>query len=325
MTDLKETLTLVASFGALGAFIDFSLSEQQQKRIRSFLEEWWIRFSYVKLSNFGREELAFTIQSIDKFFGSSIFSVRRLISVSVIYFVSLLIAIFINSFWQYSEILHNLRELFSGKSFSTAHGPALVVSFIMSMLSISLTRFVTLVIYRCCGRHSLVDFALFLTALFVQYVILCIWGFLSVDFFHFINDLMLVIFNGKEYQGFRSFYFESSLGILRFQYGISWLIIFSPSNLLSRMRQQFDSEDSYIRLFWDDLLYHTIHLSLHILNGSRFLVSLIFVISFLLKPFLETFSLLWRRAIESNKPIFTLVFGAAAGFCKIVADLLARL
>src|ERR1700730_1642604 len=42
----------------------------------------------------------------------------------------------------------------------------------------------------------------------------------------------------------------------------------------------------------------------------RFAISVLFVGSFLLKPFImRPLSLLWRRIVESDKPVFTPIFG----------------
>ena len=56
-----EALATVAASGGVGAFIDFWIGRAGQQRVRGWLETWWLRFSYVRLSNFGREEALFAV------------------------------------------------------------------------------------------------------------------------------------------------------------------------------------------------------------------------------------------------------------------------
>jgi hypothetical protein len=64
------------------------------------------------------------------------------------------------------------------------------------------------------------------------------------------------------------------------------------------------------------------------LNNLPFLVSLfrltllvIFISSCLLKPFvLAPINLVWRRIVESDKPVFTLAFGGTAAFASAIIE-----
>ena len=54
----------------------------------------------------------------------------------------------------------------------------------------------------------------------------------------------------------------------------------------------------------------------------RFLISLVFIGSFLVKPILaQPLSLIWRRIVESDKPIFTLLFGGISSGAVVVNEL----
>lgn len=58
-------------------------------------------------------------------------------------------------------------------------------------------------------------------------------------------------------------------------------------------------------------------------NLLRLLLATVFLGSFLVKPILmDPLSLLWRRVVESDRPIFTLVFGGIAGFATAVNELM---
>jgi hypothetical protein len=53
----------------------------------------------------------------------------------------------------------------------------------------------------------------------------------------------------------------------------------------------------------------------------RFILAIIFVGSFLLKPLIMSpINLLWRRIVESDKPVFTLTFGGAAAFASALSE-----
>lgn len=53
----------------------------------------------------------------------------------------------------------------------------------------------------------------------------------------------------------------------------------------------------------------------------RFSLSFIFVGSFLLRPLvLRPVSLVWARMVESDKPVFTLIFGGAAAFASAISE-----
>jgi len=61
------------------------------------------------------------------------------------------------------------------------------------------------------------------------------------------------------------------------------------------------------------------------LNVTRLILAGIFVGSFFMRPLKYPISLLWRRIVESDKPIFTMVFGGAAAVAKGVEEVVALL
>jgi hypothetical protein len=53
----------------------------------------------------------------------------------------------------------------------------------------------------------------------------------------------------------------------------------------------------------------------------RFLLLIIFVGSFLLRPLImRPVSLVWARILESEKPVFTVIFGGAAAFATAMNE-----
>ena len=59
-------LTTIAACGGAGALIDFWIRKSGQQRVRGWLETWWLRLSYVRWGNFGREEALFAAQVMPK-------------------------------------------------------------------------------------------------------------------------------------------------------------------------------------------------------------------------------------------------------------------
>ena len=53
----------------------------------------------------------------------------------------------------------------------------------------------------------------------------------------------------------------------------------------------------------------------------RLLISILFVGSFLLRPLImRPVNLVWRRIVESEKPVFTVIFGGAAAFATAISE-----
>ena len=68
-----KALAIVAAFGVVGAFIDFYIGKPGQRRVRDWLETWWLRLSYVCWGNIGQEEALFAVQVMDRLFGKRFF------------------------------------------------------------------------------------------------------------------------------------------------------------------------------------------------------------------------------------------------------------
>jgi hypothetical protein len=80
---IEGALSTIAACAGVGAFIDFWIGKRGDKRVRDWLETWWLRFSYVNVKNFGREEALYAIAILDSLFGQRLASGRRLTAVAV--------------------------------------------------------------------------------------------------------------------------------------------------------------------------------------------------------------------------------------------------
>jgi hypothetical protein len=56
-------------------------------------------------------------------------------------------------------------------------------------------------------------------------------------------------------------------------------------------------------------------------NVIRSVLAIVFVGSFLLRPLvMRPVSVIWARIIESDKPVFTVIFGGAAAFATAISE-----
>jgi hypothetical protein len=60
-------------------------------------------------------------------------------------------------------------------------------------------------------------------------------------------------------------------------------------------------------------------------NLTRLSISVIFVASFFLRPLQRPIMTLWARIIESDKPVFTVVFGGGATLIKAIHEIASSL
>ena len=70
--------------------------------------------------------------------------------------------------------------------------------------------------------------------------------------------------------------------------------------------------------FMQQLLIELSILLSFLMNFFRLLLVLLFIMSFLMKPIQRPFMALWARIIESDKPVFTLLFGGGAAAAKAI-------
>jgi hypothetical protein len=334
MDTLKDFLWPIVAIGGLGAFIDFLIGRTGQERAKDFLLRWWMRFEDVRWRNFGREEGLFAAQLIEKCFGKRIWSVRR-IAAALLFLILFLIVgysefiIFPSTkdflcfgckddLLYYDRSINMLRSLSSSGNIICAHctnrdaWPLGLISLFLSVvafsISVSFTILLTSRMASLCGVGELRNIVIFVLMLFVNYLILAFWfpvtqvvkfneakAFLAVAMF---QDLTLL----KSFVGdVISAVFDNLSQIIRN------LSLHNIRTIVSSFKEPVD-------LF---------ALSLVTLCPSlfRFLLSIVFVSSFLLRPLvMRPVSLVWARIIESDKPVFTVIFGGAAAFATALNE-----
>jgi hypothetical protein len=172
-----SALATVAACGGVGSFIDFYIGKRGQQRVRSWLETWWLRLSYVQWDNLGREEARFAVAVMDRLFGDRLFSVRRLIVVTAItvgccvYLFTSIIFSDLGSFrWPryLIDIPLNLVRFF--------------IAILLLAVSFSITRFASRLIARVFSKSSYLNFVGVIILLGFQYIYLFYW--VPISFFY---------------------------------------------------------------------------------------------------------------------------------------------
>jgi hypothetical protein len=76
----------------------------------------------------------------------------------------------------------------------------------------------------------------------------------------------------------------------------------------------YDNPQEFIRHFSNILVLVPILI--------RFLLTATFLTSFFLQPLQHPIMVLWARVVESDKPVFTLLFAGAASVAKIIQEII---
>jgi hypothetical protein len=90
---MKDFLAVIIYLAGAGAAIDFYIGKAGQKAVRDWMEDWWLRMSDVKWGNFGTKEAQLALEILNRLFGRSLFSIRRLCAVAVLALAALSVGI----------------------------------------------------------------------------------------------------------------------------------------------------------------------------------------------------------------------------------------
>ena len=297
-SSFEKSLAVVAVFGGLGAFIDFYIGPNNQKRVRDWLETWLEKFSDVRLGNFGRREALFAVGVMDRLLGRRLVSLQRMYaSLSAVGIAVVIAAVF------------SVDDAPWFGKYSSHYILALLCSIAMFAFSVTLTRAVSMRVSSLMGASQALNFGGFIFIVLIQYAIMCSWPQVTQSVIGFVTTYSLT---------------KITQEIWLYQLEL-WTLIFigpisHPSNPIAFFTQQlyiyttnFGTE--YGQTLFEARISNTLGL---LPNLGRLLLGLIFVGSFFLRPVLNFFLTLWLRVVQSDKPIFTLVFGGIAGFAEAI-------
>lgn len=264
----------IGVFTAIGGFIDFMMSRTEKKRLRDWLEIWWYRFEFVNWRTLGPKEAATAVSWLDRVAGPALFSKRRwLVAILIVVGAQLLAG---QLWWP--------KSLATGQAEGYTYTPInpfskTLVNVLFVGLSISLTRWLSVLAVRSAGRVGALSFwVLLLTHLALALVwrptVHEIGGFLEA-------------------------------GEVAYRMGIPVLEI--PRGLWEANR---DGTLNSWRA-WNSLTIRSTEMLCDMATyGVRIVFSAAFLVSFLFTTVIRgTISRVWARVVESDKPIFALLLG----------------
>jgi hypothetical protein len=77
MDKWSAALTAIGGLAAVGGLIDLALYRSEKEKLKALLEDWWLRFTDVRWSNFGRVEAELAVQILDRWAGPRLWSWKR--------------------------------------------------------------------------------------------------------------------------------------------------------------------------------------------------------------------------------------------------------
>jgi hypothetical protein len=149
---------------------------------------------------------------------------------------------------------------------------------------------------------------LFLTMLIASYLILLVWFPITESIRFSVANIMTLFLNSS----------HMSSSVMEVLNRYLFYALYNVKVALETLQPKaiYETLDSF---YAPDLF------ALHALSLFpslfRLILAFIFVGSFLFRPLLmHPVSLVWRRIVESEKPVFTLIFGGAAAFATAISE-----
>jgi hypothetical protein len=309
---IRDFLWPIVAIGGLGAFIDFLIGKTGQASAKDFLLRWWVLFDDVGWNNFGREEGLFAGHLIERWFGRNIWSLRRIPAAFAVFLIFYCIGVAT----KYSEIYHNMEITklpvqdvwcaicYVGLRIAIIN---LIVFYFGFSMGVSFTKFITIYLASLCDNGKLRNLILFCATLSVNYLALLFWYPAATA----IRNVILLLLGAFE-------------GLLQNPTLLWDSFIFAIKNYVPIWIRQvtFPFPHGFVQMAQSASLDIFAFSGLTLFSPiCRFLLSIIFVGSFLLRPLvMRPVNLIWRRIVESEKPVFTLTFGGAAAFASALSE-----
>jgi hypothetical protein len=308
-----SVLATIAACGGAGAFIDFWIGKSGQQRVRGWLETWWLRVSYVRWGTLGRDEAVFAVEVIDRLFGSRLLSARRMMVVTAVTFVAVGLILSRVSLDHGIVYWHDFLRV------------NIFLWFILAMFSVtaslSITRFAATKVALILTKSPYLNFFGFMFLLLFQYL----WFCYLAPFIILIHQAISFVMGGgiSDTETWYDFFTYVSLSFAREIWALLNRVSITPlspvwqvTHLLSSIT--FPKSHFVVTERFMDRLSDLLNL---IPNLIRFSITAIFVGSFFLRTVQRPFMELWARIIESEKPVFTLLFSGIAVLAKGIQSL----
>jgi hypothetical protein len=305
MDKWAAALTAFGGLAAIGGLIDLAMYKSEKAKLKALLEHWWLRFTYLRWSNFGRAEAELAVQILDRWAGPRLWSWKRWRFSTVVSLLTLVFAII----W---TLVRSALPQPSDRFLLEYTMPLLVVipSIVAFALSLSVTRMIAVKAAQLC-KSRLASVTVFTALLSLHVLLLLYWSalvlvleFLAMGLALYLVDQVVKITTGPP----TTFY--------------EWFGI--VVTLLKGAVPQFESGRMHLPKSWHflfsfqpigefaEIATYSFKMAMDIVaNGLRILLALAFLSSFVFRPLIQVpVTRLWYGAIDSEKPTFTMLFGA---------------
>jgi len=304
MVDWQQTASFVLAFGGMGAFIDFFLGKRGQSRVKTALESFWIGLAYVNFRTFARAEAAMAHDIFLRMFGS-FFSRRRAISVGLLLMTSSLIwlayaLINFDNYFNRSDFERQADWLFEGDYYGLSG--QLILALPLLLVSISVTIWLTKIASLTITSKIWINVVCFFVLIFLQ---------LSLFPLTYVTTYALGVAVNE------------NLGPDAPSAAVKWFISALPGLVSHVFSARIFGIVEYPfiatgRIPWLDYRVFMLNVMYYLPGVLRLLLAAAFVLSIFARPIHTTVLLLIQRLVESDKPIFTVVFSGSAAIVKFI-------
>ncbi len=296
VTNLMWPIVLL---GGLGVFIDFVLGAAGQRRVKERMTEWWVIFDDTDWQSFSGVEAQFFIGLSDRLFGQRLLSRRRFRSCAIV-----LVACY--SLSLIHELVGFVRP-FESDSLRDILTSALTILIDVAMdimtlaMSLSLTRAISVIAVKAANKTKLGPLVFSCVILF-HTALAIIWRPLIEISAGFIKNWPYLHSVGVSTYAI----FKTGITNVNFFPVADWIIWSSSNSIRTLLDSAAQGGGGFVSLF---------------ANCMRLFISMFVLIAVVfgrwLRPML---SLIWRRLIEDQKGIFTLVLGALGALAGILRE-----
>lgn len=307
---MEPFVAMIAKIGglaAIGGFIDFLMTRSEKKRLKDRLIEWWVIFDDVKWSNFGPAEAEYATRILEQLAGNRLLSKKRLRCTVVVSLSAYLLAIAwtaVRVLWVESGSGVNIGAGFQAltKHWTNLFALKWWALLLLVAFSCAVSLSVTNLIARTAARMSnnvptaILTYVVILVA---HAILLFLWNNLILNVaLRSLQVLVDMLLNGTfNFAEYLMFVFRSlRLASWGFQIAGAWSALVEIRPLL---------------LGTEDVVFYSFKAIMDLVaNGVRIAFALIFLSSFVFGPLIKApISRVWAAIVESEKPIFALVFG----------------
>jgi hypothetical protein len=304
-----EALAALGGFAAIGGLIDLAMYKAEKAKLKAKLEDWWLRFTDVRWSNFGRKESELAIQILDQWAGPKLWTRKRwTFSVDVTLFLLAMAGV-----WTVFRATWNAVKPDFDEPDRLVLAAYLLFCIVASLaFSLSLTRYIARIAAHL-SMNALLSALCFALLVVVHILLLLYWvRFVNVLMYLPLYALAFALFEdiGRVWfvlsSAARNLVDEVWRGISKGDFDASfreWKLMFQleyPRKASGGNPREFSSVViSFLKVEMD-----------LVANGLRVLFAMLFLSSFLFRPLIqEPISRLWYGAMDSGKPVFTTLFG----------------